>query len=52
MTDDQVKEENVDSSYIHKGFISAVSLLDDLMKIFVTLGTFTRVIFINLLSQK
>ena len=40
-----IKKENFyHSSYIHKGFISAVSLLNDLMKIIVGLGIFNHVI--------
>ena len=39
------------SSYVHKGFISAVSLLNDLMKMLVGLGIFNRVIFKDLSSD-
>ena len=39
------------SSYVHKGFISAVSLLNDLMKILIYLGIFNCVIFKDLGSE-
>ena len=39
------------TSYDHKGFISAVSLLNDLMKILVDLGIFSRLTFKNLGSD-
>ena len=44
MTDNQEREKSYRSSYIHEGFISAVSLLNDLMKILVGLGIFNHVI--------
>ena len=46
--DNQEREKFYHSSYVHEGFISAVSLLNDLMKIFVGLGTFNCVIFNDL----
>ena len=46
MTDNQEGENFYHSSY--EGFISAVSLLNDLMKIFVGLAIFSRVIFKDL----
>ena len=39
MADNQERENFYHNSYVHKGFISAVSLLND-MKILVDLGTF------------
>ena len=52
-----VKKENFyHSSYVYKGFISAVSLLNDLVKVPVSLGIFNHVILkgleSNLLLQK
>ena len=44
MTNNQEREKNYHNSYVHDGFISAVSLLNDLMKILVGLGMFNRVI--------
>ena len=41
MTDNQERE----NFYVHKGFISTVGLLNDLMKILVGLDIFNRVIF-------
>ena len=40
MTDNQERENFYRRSYAYKGFVSAVSLLNDLMKIFVDLGIF------------
>ena len=51
MTDNQERENFYRSSYIHKGFISAVSLLNDLRKILVGLGIFNHVIFKDLGSD-
>ena len=45
------RENFYHSSYVHEGFISAVSLLNDLMKILVGLGIFNRAIFKNLGSD-
>ena len=47
-----IKKENFfyHSSYIHKGFISAVSLLNDLMKILIGHGIFNCVVFKDLRS--
>ena len=39
------------SSYVHEGFISAISLLNDFMKILVGLGIFNHVIFKDLGSD-
>ena len=39
------------SSYVHEDFISAISLLNDLIKIFVGLGIFILVIFKDLESD-
>ena len=44
MTDNQERENSYYSSYVNEGFISAVSLLNDLMKILVGLGIFNRAI--------
>ena len=44
MTDNEERENFYHSSYIHEGFISAVSLLNDLMKILVGL---TIVLFLK-----
>ena len=41
----QVREKFCDSSFLHEGFISAVSLLNDFMKILVGLGIVNHVIF-------
>ena len=43
MTDNQERENF--SFYVHKVFITAVSLCNDLVKILVDLGIFNRVIF-------
>ena len=51
MTENQERENFYHSSYVHEGFISAISLLNDLMKIFVGLGIFNHVIFKNLGSD-
>ena len=51
MTNNQERENVCHSSYVHKGFISAVSLLNDLMKILVGFGIFNCVIFKDLLSD-
>ena len=48
MTDNPERENVYRSSYVHEGFISAVSLLSDLMKILVGLDIFNRVIFKDL----
>ena len=42
--DNQERENFYPSSDVHKGFISAVSLLNDLMKILVGVGIFNHVI--------
>ena len=47
MTDNQERENFYHSSYVHEGFISAVSLSNDLMKILLGLGIFNRVIFLK-----
>ena len=49
MIDNQERENFYHSSYIHKGFISAVSLLND--EILVGLGIFNLVIFKDLESD-
>ena len=51
MTDNQEWEFFYQSSYVYKGFISAVSLLNDLMKILVGLGLFNSVIWKDLRSD-
>ena len=51
MTDNQERENFYCSSYVHKGFISAVSLLNDLMKILVGIGILNYVIFKDLGSD-
>ena len=51
MTDNQERENFYHSSYVHKDFISDVSLLNDLMKILVGLGIFNCVIFKDLGSD-
>ena len=44
-----IKKENFyHSSYVNEGFISALSLLNDLIKILVGLGIFNGVIFKDL----
>ena len=48
--DNQERKNVYHSFYVHKGFISTVSLLNDLMKIFVDLGIFNCVIFKDLES--
>ena len=45
MTDNQERENFFFCSYVHEGFISAVSLWNYLMKILVDLGIFNHVIF-------
>ena len=45
MTENQEKENVYLGSYAHEGIISAVSLLNDLIKILVGLGIFNQVIF-------
>ena len=45
MADNQERENFYNNSNVPEGFISAVSLLNDLMKILVGLGRFNRVIF-------
>ena len=44
MTDNQEREHFYHSSCVHEGFISAVSLLIDLMKILIGLGKYLIVI--------
>ena len=51
MTDNQ-ERENYHSFYVHAGFISTVSLLNDLMKIFLDHGIFNRVIAKDLGSDR
>ena len=51
MTDNQERENFYHSFYVHEGFISAISLLKDLMKILVGLGIFNHVIFKDLGSD-
>ena len=51
MTNNQKRKKFYHSSYVHKGFISAINLLNDLMKILVGLGIFNRVIFKDLRSD-
>ena len=46
--DNQERENVYHSFHVHEGFISAVSLLNDLMKILVGLGMFNHVIFKDL----
>ena len=48
MTDNQEREKFYHSSYVHESFISAISLLNDLMKILVGGSAFDRVIFKDL----
>ena len=43
--DNQEREKFYHWPYVHEGFISAVSLWNDLMKILVGLGIFNRVVF-------
>ena len=51
-TPDNQKRENIyHCSVVHEGFISAVSLLNDLMKILVGLGIFTRVTYFKTLGS-
>ena len=45
--DNQKRQNFYHSSYVHKGFISVVSLSNDLMKILVGLGVFNHVFFKN-----
>ena len=45
MTDNQERENVYHGSYVHEGFISAVRLLNDLMKILIRLDIFKCVIF-------
>ena len=52
MTDNQERDNFYHNSYVYKGFISAVSLLNDLIKILVDLGIFNCVIFKNFGSAK
>ena len=47
--ENQEGENFYHSSSVHRGFISAVSLLNDLMKILVGLGIFSRDIFKDLI---
>ena len=49
--DNKEKQLFYHSSYVHKGFISAVSLLNDLMIILVGLGISNHVIFKELGSD-
>ena len=51
MTDNQERENFCHNSYVHEGFISAVNLLNVLMKIFVGLGIFTLIVFKDLGSD-
>ena len=51
MTDNQERENFFTIVLIFKGLISAVSLLNDLMKIIVDLGIFNCVIFKDLGSD-
>ena len=51
MTDNQERENFYHISYVHKGFISAVCLLNDLMKILDGLDVFNHVIFKDLGSD-
>ena len=51
MTDNQEKRNFYLCSYIHEGFISAVSLLNDLMKILIDFSIFNCVIFKDLESD-
>ena len=50
MTDNQEREDFY-HSYVHKGFISTVSFLNDLMKILVGLSIFNHVTFKELGSD-
>ena len=45
MRDNQEGENFYHRSYVHEGFISAISLLNNLMKILVGLGIFNCFIF-------
>ena len=51
MIDNQEQKKIYYSSYVHKGFISVISLLNDLMKILVSLGIFNRIILKDLGSD-
>ena len=51
MSDNQERENFYLSSFVHKAFISAISLWNDLMKILVGLGIFNHVILKNLGSD-
>ena len=51
MTTNQEREIFYHTSYVYEGFISAVSLLNDLIKILVGLGILSRVIFKDLGSH-
>ena len=51
MMDNQERENYYHSFYVYKGCISAVSLLNDLMKILVGLGIFNCIIFKDLGSD-
>ena len=51
ITDNQETEMFYNSSYVHKGFITDVGLLNDLIKILVGLGIFNRVNFKKLGSD-
>ena len=48
MTDNQKGENFYHSSHVHEDFISAVSLLNNLMKMLVGSGIFNNVIFKDL----
>ena len=49
--DNQEREKFYHSSYVYQGFISAVSLLNDLMKILIGLGIISSVILKYLRSD-
>ena len=51
MANNQERENSYHSSYVHDGFISVVSLLNDLIKMLVGLVILNRVIFKDLGSD-
>ena len=51
MTDNKKKGKFYHSSYVHKGFVSAVSLLNDLMEMLLGVDVFNRAIFKDLGSD-
>ena len=51
MIENQERENFYHNSYVHEGFSSVISLLNDLMKIIVGFGIFICVIFKDLGSD-